>query len=283
MYQLLSPQIIVENIVALASPYIQNKKKLDSPSLKKAYCDYLQSIQPYCPLIHNNQLFYSDSETENLFSDYFSDSEIDMAEIYEKINLDAVMYPIANDRLNILKKSFSHIEKIDPTFCDVFRLVMNTVFCTVTKNLGGTSVNPKYIGVMCAHHDMQSEEDVIPELFTHEFTHNAILIDEHRYGHYKNYESLKDPETYIDATDRGMHFKLPLNRILHSMLVAVEIIKLRDAFIGHQPRINQHVVTDQLIARDKKYIKTIEENKKIKNLFTDRGCYLYELVKNFYQ
>jgi len=282
VYQLLSPKIIVENIIVLASPYITTQSKLDSVVLKQAYCDYLQNIQPYCPLIRNDQLFYADAETEFLFQNYFSDPEIDMTEVYQHIDINKVMYPDPNTRCDVLNRAFSRMEQQDSTFGSLFRLVMNTIFCTVSKHIGGTSVNPKYLGVMCAHHDMHSEETVVPELLIHEFTHHTVLLDEHRYGHYKSYQALSDPDTHIDSYDRGMHFKFPLNRIMHSMLVAVEVIKLRDNYIGHLPCINQHANTEVLIARDKEYIKTIEKNRRIQMLFTERGYYLYETVKAFY-
>ena len=56
---------------------------------------------------------------------------------------------------------------------------MNTVFSISSKRLGGTSVNPRYIGVMCAYYDMMAEKDAIPELLIHEFTHNALFLDEY--------------------------------------------------------------------------------------------------------
>src|SRR5580704_8803683 len=104
MYQLLSPKIILENILVLASPYIKNKHMLDSTALKHAYCDYLQVIQSYCPLIRNDQLFYADAETESLFRNYFSDPEIDMTEVYQNIDVNKVMYPDPQSQSSVLHR-----------------------------------------------------------------------------------------------------------------------------------------------------------------------------------
>lgn len=283
MYHLFSPQVIIDNVFVLASPYIEDKKNLNFASLKQGYRAYLKKIQPYCPLMDDDQLFYADSATEELLKNYFTESDsLDMTEINERVDVDNVMYPDAEQRCAVLQKAFARMTAKDSIFADVFKLVMNTVFCTVSKNLGSTSMNPSYLGVMCAHHDMHGVEEVVPELLLHEFAHNTILLDEHRYGHY-HYELLSNPETFLDASDRGVHFKFPLNRVLHSMLVAAEIISLRNAYVGHEPQPNQHLTTAEIIIRSQKYIAAIDANPKLLKIFTKRGAELYQRARDFFK
>ncbi|EKD70715.1 MAG: hypothetical protein ACD_46C00429G0008 [uncultured bacterium] len=281
MYRLLSSQVIINNVVTLTFPYIENSFNLDQNALKKAYRKYLKHIQPHCPYPDNNQLFYSDITTELNFTDYFSDEEFDVKEIERKINVNEVLYKDAEDRKKVLENALSYLEKTDPMFSELFCLIMNTVFCTATKKLGGTSVNPRFIGVMCAYHDMTAEEQAVPELLIHEFTHNVLFLDELRYGHY-HYEKLYDPNLYLDAVDRGVKFKFPLNRCLHSLIVSAEILLARNAYIGHAPKVTQHLTSSKILERSKNYVQIIRQNKDFNQIMTDRSRELFAICEKFY-
>lgn len=281
MYYLLSPQVIVDNVVTLAAPYIKDKVCLDQQGLKKAYQEYLMQLQPHCPYRNKSQLFYSDIETERAFTDYFSDEESDVTELDAQVNLAEVMYPDPKIRQYVLEKGLAYLEEADAIFSQVFRLVMNTVFCTVQR-IGGTSVNPAYVGVMCAYYDMTAEEGVVPELLIHEFTHNALFLDELRYGHFTDYQLLKNPAAQLQAIDRGVEFSFSFKRILHSLFVGGEILSARKKYLGHEVRVNQHIPSDQILARSKKYIQDISNNQAIRSLMTDRCCELFNTLEKFY-
>lgn len=281
MYRLFSSEAIVENVITLSLPYVQDPENLDQNNLKKAYRYYLAEIQPHCPHMESSQLFRSDSQTELDFANYFAKEEMDTTEIEKQIDVNNVLYPNAEIRRQELEKAFAQIKMTDPTFAEIFQLVMNTVFCTVTQRIGGTSVNPKFIGVMCAYHDMTAEPKAIPELMIHEFTHNTLFLDELRFGHY-HYEHLNDETTYLDASDRGVKFQMPFHRCLHSLIVSAEILLARDAYIGHEPTINQHLTSEKILVRSKKYVATIANSSAYDKIMTERSRELFNTVKNFF-
>ena len=278
MYRLLSPQEIVNNLVTLVSPIIK-EENVDTSAIKKAYRQFLLTLQPHCPLTMNEKLFYADADTEKLFADYFENEETEIKG--ERIIPDSVLYPNAIDRKKALEKSLHQLETIDPDFSDLFHLVMNTVFCTESQRLGGSSVNPQYIGVMCAYYDMNAEEKAIPELLIHEFTHNALILDELCYGHY-DYQKMAEEKAQIYVRLPDYAYNISFHRLLHSLIVNAEILLARDAYIGHQPLITQHLPSLGIVKRAKIYIEETEKNQHAQMAMTDRSRRLFDICKKFY-
>lgn len=280
MYRLTSPQVIVENVVALSKPFLSSTEGLNSTTIKNAYRQYLTSIQPHCPKTMEETLFYADTETEQHFDDYFLKNHNEFTNPKLVVDINNVLYPDAEVRKSALENCLENLKATDPVFVDVFKLVMNTVFCTVSKNIGGTSVNPNYIGVMCAHYDMNAEEAALPELLIHEFTHNALFLDELRYKHF-DYTLMNDPATHIDIEYAGIPFKMSAHRCLHSIIVAVEVLKIRDELIGHTPRVSQHVETSAMINRVKIYLNCMKNNKFTDAILTPRAKTFLESCSDY--
>ena len=279
MYRLLSPQIIVDNIVTLVSPLIDWKKNINADVIKKAYRQLLSKLQPHCTRINDEQLFYSDAQTEHLFDAYFTNEATELK--VDRVYTDDVLYPIAEKRKQALENALLQLEKTDPGFPDLFRLIINTVFCTPSKRLGGTSVNPRYIGVICAYNDMCSEEKTIPESLMHEFTHNALFLDELRYGHY-DYEKMSDEKALIQIRTDTYAFPISFHRCLHSLFVNAEVLLVRDAYVGHQPLISQHLSSQEIVSRAKVYIESTEKNPDAQMVMTERSRMLFDICKKFY-
>lgn len=274
---IITAEKIIETLIALTHLH-HPSQSLDLPTLKKNYLSFLKDIQPYCPRMSDDNLFHSSLQVENEFTQFFTpDSRISN----EAIIYDAgtVMYPDASVRAIKLQSSLETLDETDPIFAKLFRLVMNTVFCTGPHRVGGTSVNPSFVGVMCAYYDMTAEENAIPELFIHEFTHNILFLDEFRYKHYHDIESLNHPSTFVTTTDRG---DVPFERWFHALIVYAEIIHARDKYIGHDVRVTQHEPTDILISRAKVEIVNAKKNKLLSKILTDRAIELLHSCDHFY-
>lgn len=278
MYRLISPEAIMNNLIVMSSPYIEDRTSLDDAKLKHAYIEFLNQVQPHCPNNLGPDLVFADAETESSLSGYFSGEEVDTTDLEKKIDLDQVMYPDPAIRRDALLIALNYMEMIDRSYTDVFKLLINTIFCTTSKRIGGTSVNPRYIGVICAYHDMYAEQKAVPELLIHEFTHNTLFLDELRYGHY-DYTKLRDPKTFIAARDRGLKVKFPVNRCLHSLVVSAEVLLARDTFLGHEPIITQHLSSDEIRARSRKYVAIL---KKDKSVLSDRGKEIFDYCEQFF-
>jgi hypothetical protein len=281
MYRLLSHREIMNNLLTLVAPYLKQKSNVDYATIKQAFIAYLHKIQPHCPYMAHSQMFHAGDEVEKAFDHYFA-PEIRVPEAGIVYDPGMVQYANPSKRQEALEIGLKHIQDKDPIFAKLFQLIMNTVFCTASKRLGGTSVNPSYIGVMCAYYDMTAEEEAVPELLIHEFAHNALFLDELRYGHYTNYQKLSDPSTYVNAVYRDMPIRLPFDRCLHSLIVSAEVLLARDAYIGHENRVSQHLPTDQLIKRAKGYVAQIKANEMIHELMTERCQKIFGVCAEYF-
>lgn len=269
MLRISSSKDILNTYLTLIKPYLNPSENIDVKALKEAYVQFLENTQPHCPHMRNNKLFDAGMELEADFSGYFG-PEFRVPEASEAYLPDVILYPDPNKRIEALEKAWLDLKKKDSAFHDLFPLLMNTVFPVHSQRLGGTSVNPSYMGVMCAYYDMTAEEATLPELLIHEFTHNCLFLDELRYRHYQDYKKLMDPDSFVHANYRGKAIKLPFDRCFHSLVVCAEIFLVREAYVGHEKLIGPHPTTDKLIARAKSYLEQIKTNRTIQTLMTDR-------------
>lgn len=278
MYHLFGAQVSLDNIVALCGDYLQAGSCISEKNLKQAYHKWLQSIQSDYKHLGDAELVTTNSYIECSLANYFaSEHRVDNVILYAN----DPTYPNPVDRKNSLNKALDDIRDYDDILYSLINFVMHTILCTSDDKTGGTSVNPSYIGMMCAHYDMHAEQAAVPELIVHEFSHNLLFIDEHRYGHYASYQLLEHDNLKIESYYQDQIIKLPLDRVLHRMVIFVEILYLRDRMIGHAPKINQHLSSSDLIEIIQWYIDQIESNAAIKQLMLARGYYIYSQIKTF--
>ncbi len=75
---------------------------------------------------------------------------------------------------------------------------------------------------------------------------------------------------------------MSFHRCLHGLFVNAEVLLARDAFIGHEKLISQHLPTAEVIKRAKIYIKAVDKNSYLKIVMTERSAFLFEKSKQFY-
>ena len=277
MNSIISPQKAIENIIVLCSAPTGND--LDELLLKKIYQDWLKKIQPHCPIISDNtEAIVVDNKSTD-FTDYFIKED---RVTFDQIITESLMYPDVNVRIQHVKSAIHTLHENEPIKGSLFDLIINSVLFDQGISLGGTSVNPNYIGVICIHNDMYAETAAIPELLLHELAHNMLFLDELRYQHYKDYALLKLRANMIDSPYLDKTIKLPLDRVLHRMVVFIEILEYRNKHIGHMTRRSQHSSTDIILQTTKKYIHDIESLNLHNKLLTTRGYEIYKKCCNYF-
>ena len=81
-------------------------------------------------------------------------------------------------------------------------------------------------------------------MLIHEFTHHAMFLDELRYKHY-SYEMVMDRSTW--ARSAILNASRPLDKVLHSIVVATEVLLFRKYHLGHPTNPRVHPPTDLMI------------------------------------
>jgi hypothetical protein len=103
------------------------------------------------------------------------------------------------------------------------------------------------------------------ELLVHEFTHNLLLIDEINTRHY-NYDLIAKEENF--ARSAILRRSRPLDRVIHSIVVATELVLARDKYLGHAKRPVIHRKTTELIADTIAAIKGVRALPNLDQLIT---------------
>lgn len=68
----------------------------------------------------------------------------------------------------------------------------------------------------------------VMEMLLHELTHHLLFVDEHNYQHF-TYPELIKKENY--AFSAILNMMRPLDKVVHSIVVATELVKARTRFL----------------------------------------------------
>jgi hypothetical protein len=90
----------------------------------------------------------------------------------------------------------------------------------------------------------------------HELTHHALFIDEHRYGHY-DYPVILAPETW--AQSALLKTPRPLDKVIHSIIVATEIVMFREQCLGHPAAPLVHPPTAKICTQISQSLDSVED------------------------
>lgn len=123
-----------------------------------------------------------------------------------------------------------------PAYAEIFRTVVTNIVILPSEiaRAGSTS---RAIGVIWANPKLSYTTSDLMEILLHEFTHQAMFLDELRYGHY-SYRDIVDRSTW--AKSAILNVRRPLDKVLHSVVVAAEILLFRQLYIGQPvtPRVH---------------------------------------------
>jgi hypothetical protein len=280
MFHLIGLQKNIETVVTLSYKQLLNEKNQDSIGLKRAYRKFLKSIQganSIPELDSQNVTFASEpSLINNLIQLYKVESALN-----DKNQSTAIINQSPEQSLEYIsqalercKSEFIKFKTSYPENANLFELVINYVFCAPSNVAGGGSISNS-IGVIWAspRPNWQSEDFV--EFYTHEFTHNLVFLDERRYQHYVDYDLILDPENFcksaILCTPR------PLDKVFHSLLVATEVLLLRENSLGHPNNPKIHPSSEIILKNCFDTIHSIERLQTINQLLTIRGLELMNL------
>lgn len=238
-------------------------------------------------------VFISNAEDEQiLVNKYLGDSALDDLNQSEILGA-----PFTDEerfrKIDELRSQFDRVFRVNPTFGDLFGLVIHSVFLRQTKEIDpGTGKKVKAFGgstsdsvgvIWLAAPRPLSDMDVA-ELLLHELTHNLLFIDEYCCRHY-NYDEILKPENYAVSAIRKT--PRPLDKVVHSIVVAVELLVAREDFIkdSYPGRCTVHPGSSELANNTDIAINSVLKLKNLDNLLAPRAIEILEqcrpLVREF--
>jgi hypothetical protein len=257
------------------------KQDLERDDLRRAYRAWRQATQPWIPTHDEPRpLFCNDAAIEaNLLGAINVTSPLDDLEHYQAPK---AFMQVAPDRARI-EADVAHAERMyrefqhrDPAFWRVFDLYVEHVACIDSKFSPGGTISTA-LGVIYLSNPRTRSAVALYELYVHECTHLMMFVDQARRRHYASFEAISEPNNYCVSAVYEMD--RPLDKVLHSLVVATELILHREHVLGHHDDASVHPKTARLARSSMVTADALLELQARRQLLAPRGVWLVERCK----
>jgi hypothetical protein len=224
MIHLLGMPQSYKTILVLAQPFLAASERKSGSWLRSGYLEFLNQVQSFIPRPSGPECAWMSEPGEilKLVGIFNSDNALNdtihcLGEVTTKC-LTEVHENIAY-HLGLLKSEH-------PELHDIFQLVMTGYFTVPCSTATGGTTSAA-LGILWAAPSPTWNDRDFHEFFLHELTHSLAFLDEWRYLHYLRPAAMMAEETW--ATSAILARKRPLDKVLHSIIVAMEILHFREA------------------------------------------------------
>lgn len=254
--------------------------------LKNNFREFLRNdLQHYVPTT-DDIFIYDPLDEARLTERYMGDSALDDVNQAELLG-DAHDSNSRESALERIRATAEKLKECDPKFSTIFDLTIHSVFSRKTKPVdpktgriikafgGSTSDN---IGTIWIANPSGLTERDIAEFLVHELTHNLLFVDELCEPHY-DYELVLKPSNFAYSAVRK--FKRPADKVLHSIVVAHEILQARQMFLEDKfgPDISLHPPSNQLRHNALLAIEDLKSVQRRAPILHDRALQLLEACR----
>ena len=244
-------------------------------NLKTAYLKFLSHIQPTVPHPPEVQPFfvYDIPVIHQLIKNHQQDSFLtDFTTDICLANEDAMHAALAK-----IQEAIDYIARYNPLLYKLFKVAINNMFYAKSYKQGGGSVSSAIGVIWCSHRKNWSRDDIV-EFIVHELTHNLIFLDELRFKHYLSLEKLGEDKNFVISAI--LKKPRPLDKVFHSLMVAAEILHLRQAWLGEPMDSKVHPSSQEMIVNCQATLMGIKELLVKRELVSDRFKMLVDLIDN---
>lgn len=280
MYYLLGLEKNLEAIAVISRSFLnENISKASFGGLKGAYFKFTKYIQPSIPTppLTSEICFVGDSQLSAELTAFFLDENDDskgknisgceFKQIHNKVVLERKLALVMNALNSCQKNSYEYYYLIQLLFSYVFFIQSESLAC---------ATSPGAPGLLLLDHKEWSVWDIC-EMFIHETAHQLVSLDEYRYGHYSDMSAMINPENYAISAIRRVN--RPLNKVIHGLVVAFEILAYRKTLENFNLSIRIHPATDMLTTQIFESLNSINQVNRKRTILTPRAseiCYLIE-------
>lgn len=166
------------------------------------------------------------------------------------------------------KKSHDHLNFLD---CFVERIYIDGSDVAA----GGTTSDA--VGLIWSNPHPQFTEMDLAEFLTHELTHTLMFLDEWLYGHYTR-QLEHDEQTWCYSAI--LKKKRPIDKVLHSIVVASEIVLLRQTYLGEPDAPKAHPPSHLMQRAIRDSIESIRDVQRRTAILGDRALDLIDRVES---
>jgi hypothetical protein len=249
MFSIFGFEECVRNVYRVAHPFVGSRSISTTEDLRAPYLDFLQNHQPYMPVNRSDDVIVTDPDIENaLVASYshntllndLNQSEI-IGEPYEST--------LKSEKVAIVRDALWEFRDLDNTLGALFDSTIHSIVIRPSNrpqgraSHGGSS-SAAMGTIWMAVGPTVSKADLV-EMLLHELTHHLLFIDERNYPHFDYALIARDENRAFSAI---LNLNRPVDKVLHSIVVATELILGRQRFLPNAERVVVHPSTSKLIA-----------------------------------
>lgn len=277
MYNLISFSQNIKNVFRIAAPYIQGTEIKSSSDLRKPYLDFLSVHQKEYPVNYSQNRIITDSKRAQQLSKAFSASRIN--DLHQE-QMVGEFYNSEEQAIRVarVELALEQLHKMNFELWDLFRLCIHSILITGSetnqsglKAHGGTS--SKCIGLMwlTINHELSTQD--IVEMLIHELTHTLIFIDELSHPQFR-YDDIAKEETW--ALSAILNRTRPMDKVIHSIVVATEVMLSRKIFLKNDEPLRVHPHSDRMCKSTLDAIQSVLDLETVERVCLPRSIHLIQ-------
>lgn len=276
MYFLTGYSNIIKSVYALSSSYTKGIKPKVVQDLKQPYRNFLVYFHKDSYINFSENKFETNPKSlENLRSRFMVKTTINDL---EQENLLALHIDKNQQdwRIDSVVKAIDGIKKLSPELGEIFELCIHSIIISDSKRNnfgqrahGGSTSN--CIGLIWLTILAQLNHQDIMEILIHELTHTLVFIDELNHKHFIYQDIAKK---YTWAQSAILDKNRPMDKVIHSIIVATEILYARKLLFSNTHKFNVHpessLIKESLLAS----IKSVKEHPHLHKICQPRAISL---------
>lgn len=255
-----------------------NPLEADIFQWKRAYAKSLHQYQPEYPAQTElgTKLVTDPALQDNLISGFYKYSSLDDRPHYRDetyFDTSDEDFQITLDSLENIGNRITRFSKFDEGFWAAFRFYVTYIMCPPSRfSHGGT--DSSVMGVIFVSEPKRYDDPDLYELLVHEYTHTVMFVDQLLSPHYRNFETLSNPDNFPIACISGR--RRPIDKTLHSLIVGIEILLHRCNKLSHSARTVVHPESMDLKNNAIRTIDSIIYHPNRDAILAERGLELVE-------
>jgi hypothetical protein len=249
MFSLYGFEESIRNAYRVAHPFAARGDLATTAALREAYLAFLQDHQPYMPLNRGTDVFVVDDEVEaRLVAAYGHNAALNDLRQSEIIG---EPYPAAEKELKVARAraALERFRDLDDELAALFDLTIHSIIIRPSNVAGGRrsygGSSSAAMGVIWLSLGKEVTERDIVEMLLHELTHHLLFLDERNHPHF-DYDLITREENR--AFSAILNLNRPVDKVMHSIVVASELILGRRRFLPLDRQCSVHPATEKMLA-----------------------------------